>query len=545
MGSNVVVGDLVDGKYRILRTIGEGGWGIVFEGENVRTFKRVAIKILRTSSAVTKDILTRFEREAQAAGRIGSDHIVEVYDLGTLGDGTHYMVMELLTGEELAARLRACGTLDPVAVARIVVQLLDGLKAAHAAGILHRDLKPENLFLVPTRSGEEFVKILDFGISKFSSGPQTSATMTGAVLGSPCYMAPEQARGLKQVDARTDLYAVGTLMFESLTGRVPFVGDNFNDLMFNIVLSPRPDPRELRPDLDPDMAQIVVKAMTIDPLQRYQSAEEMSAAVVEWLESRGISSVRAPELKRATHTTPRINRESSATPAPPPAPTPMETATVREPNVAKHQWSDPAKPPWSDATMPLPMPMPAEAGTPLVASSSNVRLAKSAAGTRWRLIAGAATATLVVAVAGGVLLTRRPQAKALVAERGEPPPTAIASVGASASPPPATSTEPARETPASETSVTPANANTELGARALEDSEHEGGSSSPAPTHSLVPALPSRFASAPARATKTGAAPSSPSPKATDAPPPPSAAATAAPAKPVSTVEGREIRTGL
>jgi serine/threonine-protein kinase len=132
---------------------------------------------------VTTDILARFEREAQAAGRIGSDHIVEVYDLGSLDDGTHYMVMELLVGEELSGRLRG-GPLDPVVAAKLVIQLLDGLKAAHAAGIFHRDLKPANLFLVPTRSGEEFLKILDFGISKFNNGPAGSATMTGAVLGS-------------------------------------------------------------------------------------------------------------------------------------------------------------------------------------------------------------------------------------------------------------------------------------------------------------------------------------------------------------------------
>jgi serine/threonine-protein kinase len=517
MGSDVVIGDLVDGKYRIIRTIGEGGWGIVFEGENVRTFKRVAIKILRTTAAVTKDILTRFEREAQAAGRIGSEHIVEVYDLGTLQDGTHYMVMELLTGEELAARLRSAGTLDPVTVAKIVVQLLDGLKAAHAAGILHRDLKPENLFLVPTRSGEEFVKILDFGISKFNTGPQASATMTGAVLGSPCYMAPEQARGLKHVDVRTDLYAVGTLMFESLTGRVPFLGDNFNDLMFNIVLAPRPDPRELRADLDPDMALIVVKAMAIEPQQRYQSAEEMSAAVVQWLESKGIVSVRAPELKRATHTTPRLVRDSNATPAPPPGtPTPHEKATVREAGIVTPSlWSDSGRAPWSDATMP------AEAGTPLVASSK-VRTMKPAR-PRWGLVAAAAAVVATAALGGGALFLRGPRAKTVGAERGDPPTTSASFAAISAPPPPAAAAPP--EAPPSEPpSPAPAEA-----------------ASSAAATAHAPPALPSRFASAPARGPKPGPAASSSS-KAAE-PPPPSAAP--APAKPVSTVEGREIRTGL
>ena len=157
------------------------------------------------------------------------------------------MVMELLSGEDLATRLRAQGALLPTVAAGIVVQLLEGLAAAHEVGIMHRDLKPENLFLVPTRSGEDFVKILDFGISKFTAPGMTSATMTGAVLGSPFYMAPEQARGLKNVDPRTDLYSVGTLLFECVTGRVPFDGENFNDLMFKIRALAAPEPSRVSP----------------------------------------------------------------------------------------------------------------------------------------------------------------------------------------------------------------------------------------------------------------------------------------------------------
>ncbi|MBV9945862.1 MAG: serine/threonine protein kinase, partial [Myxococcales bacterium] len=195
MSASLGAGDLLDGKYRIIRVIGEGGWGVVYEGENPRTLKRVAIKVLRARADLTPEIRTRFEREAQAGGRIGSEHIVEVFDLGSLPDGTHFLVMELLQGEDLATRIRRGGPLDPALAAKIVVQLLDGLGAAHRAGILHRDLKPENLYLVPTRSGEDFVKILDFGVSKFSA-PGMDATRTGAVLGSPFYMAPEQARGL-------------------------------------------------------------------------------------------------------------------------------------------------------------------------------------------------------------------------------------------------------------------------------------------------------------------------------------------------------------
>jgi serine/threonine protein kinase len=314
--SNVGVGDLVDSKYRLLRIIGEGGWGIVFEGENARTLKRVAIKILRARADLTVDIRTRFEREAQAAGRIGSDHIVEVFDLGTLADGSHYMVMELLAGEDLAARLRSIGRLEPMLAAKLAMQLLEGLAAAHEAGIMHRDLKPENLFLVPTRSGEDFVKILDFGISKFTTPGMSSATMTGAILGSPCYMAPEQARGLKNVDPRTDLYSVGTLLFECVTGRVPFDGDNFNDLMFKIALAPRPNPLEFRPDLDTTLVSILVKAIQADANQRFQTAEEFRDALGAWLESLGVASLRTPDLRRPSRTTPRVPGALAATPTP-------------------------------------------------------------------------------------------------------------------------------------------------------------------------------------------------------------------------------------
>ncbi len=290
MSANPGVPDLLDGKYRIIRVIGEGGWGVVYEGENLRTLTRVAIKVLRSHAGVTPDIRARFEREAQAGGRIGSDHIVKVFDLGVLADGTHFMVMELLTGEDLASRLRSAGPLPAIVACKLVLQLLDGLGAAHNAGILHRDLKPENLFLERTRSGEDFVKILDFGVSKFSAPGVMSATRTGAVFGSPFYMAPEQARGLKHLDGRTDLYSVGALLFECVTGRVPFDGENFNDLMFKIALSPRPNPLHFRADLDPELVAIIMKAIAADPRERYASAQEFHATLVGWLSAQGAGS---------------------------------------------------------------------------------------------------------------------------------------------------------------------------------------------------------------------------------------------------------------
>lgn len=526
----IAAGDLVDGKYRIIRTIGEGGWGVVFEGENIRTFKRVAIKVLRPHSGLTKDIIQRFEREAQAAGRIGSEHIVEVYDLGSLDDGTHYMVMELLTGEELSSRLKI-GPLDGVTVAKLTLQLLDGLKAAHEAGILHRDLKPENLFLVPTRTGEEFVKILDFGISKFNAnGPhQGSATMTGAVLGSPCYMAPEQARGLKQVDPRTDLYAVGTLMFESLTGRVPFTGDNFNDLMFKIVLAPRPDPREVLPQIDPTLALIVVKAMAIDPKDRYQNAEAFSTALTEWLSSQGIASVRPPELKRVMSGTPRTSREMRLTPDGRPSNTPSqreEKSTVLERAGSGGHKSGPEQM-W-DATMP------AEGlGTPLVASSaSGVPTVKPTNASRKRLIAFGAVGVAVVVIGSVAMFARGPstppKGSAIAADPAPAAPAASSVVQVSLPPAqPAVSTTPADTAPSASASA---------------EAEADVAPSTPTPPRpSGVGGRSRPVAPPPEKPTVAAAAPAT-----APAPTPAAPTATAgASAKPVSTVEGREIRTGL
>jgi serine/threonine-protein kinase len=496
--SDVGAGALVDGKYRILRTIGEGGWGVVHEAENVRTLKHVALKLLRPRPELSAEIRTRFEREAQAAGRIGSDHIVEVFDLGTLADGTHYMVMELLQGQDLASRLHG-GPLDPVVAVKIVVQLLEGLAAAHDAGILHRDLKPENLFLVPTRSGEDFVKILDFGISKFNAPDITSATITGAVLGSPVYMAPEQARGLKHVDPRTDLYSVGAVLFETLTGRVPFNGDNFNDLMFKIALAPRPSPLALRPTLDPPLGPLAIKAIAADPKERFQSAGEFRSALIEWLSTQGVMWEASPELRRPVVTTPR-NQVGDAEPA-------------RTPARAPEAWG--AATVAGDTT----------AGTPLSGASTLGR--KPKARSRGPTVAVAALALLLVAAVAvaGVRFLRieRPHvdsAAALPVDLPPPENTVIVSPPTAVLPP----LQPVQEAP---TVVAPPPAPPEAPPRAGAAPPHFR------PGHAA--SAPAVVSSAPAASASVAAAPPS-------APPPPPAPS--AP-KAVDKVEGREFRTGL
>src|SRR5580698_4648655 len=182
---DVEIGQLLDNKYKILRLLGEGGMGAVYEGENVRIHHRVAIKVMHANVEADNGSRERFEREAQAAGRIGSEHICEVYDLGELPSGARYMVMEFLAGEALSTRVLKLGRIPTEVMAPLLIQLLDGLEAAHSAGIIHRDLKPDNVFLQRTKSGGDFVKIVDFGVSKFNalSGAPMSMTRTGAVVG--------------------------------------------------------------------------------------------------------------------------------------------------------------------------------------------------------------------------------------------------------------------------------------------------------------------------------------------------------------------------
>ncbi|MEI9952141.1 MAG: serine/threonine-protein kinase [Pseudomonadota bacterium] len=290
-------GEIIDGKYRTIRLIGEGGMGAVYEAENIRIHRKVAIKVLHAGVAGSAEAVQRFEREAQAAGRIGSEHIVEVLDLGSLASGDRYMVMEFMDGDSLGGRIKAKGRLSPAELYPIAHQLLAALDAAHSAGIIHRDLKPDNVYLLRTRSGvADFVKLLDFGISKFnqlSGDSGFSMTRTGAVMGTPYYMAPEQAKGAKDADHRVDLYAAGVILYESVTGEVPFNADTFNELLFKIVLEePRPV-QLLVPQIDLGFAAIINKAMTRDPAARFQTAKEFQLALEQWATHSG------PELSQA------------------------------------------------------------------------------------------------------------------------------------------------------------------------------------------------------------------------------------------------------
>lgn len=284
------VDQILDGKYRIVRLIGRGGMGAVYEGMHTFIDRRVAIKVLLPTQDATAGV--RFEQEARAAGRIGNDHILEVFDIGTQPDGSKYMVTEFLDGEPLASRIERSGRLSEAEVVPIALQLLSGLAAAHRAGVIHRDLKPDNVFLLREKAGHpDFVKIIDFGISKFSQldSDGLSMTKTGMLVGTPYYMSPEQARGKGGIDARADIYAVGVMLYECLSGRVPFEAESFNDLLFKVVLENPLPLTDLVPGLDAEFAALAMRGMAREPNDRFQTADEFHAAIAAWAESRGVA----------------------------------------------------------------------------------------------------------------------------------------------------------------------------------------------------------------------------------------------------------------
>jgi serine/threonine protein kinase len=272
---------LVARKYRLTELLGRGGMGSVWAGIHTTLGTRVAVKFIDAEHVESAEARHRFENEARAAAALRSKHVVEVYDHGVMDDGRPFIVMEFLDGEPLDRRLDRLGRLGAKDVARIVGMVCRALSKAHAVGIVHRDLKPENVFLVwDDEDGADVAKVVDFGIAKFTepSGP-TSATRTGSVLGTPYYMSPEQARGLRSVDYRSDLWSVGVIAFRCITGRLPFEGEAVGDVLVKLCTAPIPVPSELVPDLPPGFDAWLLRALGREPETRFQSATELARSL--------------------------------------------------------------------------------------------------------------------------------------------------------------------------------------------------------------------------------------------------------------------------
>jgi len=274
--SSVQAGHTIAGKYRLLRRLGQGGMGSVYLAEHLVLESQVAVKVIDTESEDTEQIAPRFVGEAKAAAALNSPHVVRIFDYG-VEDGLPYMVMEVLEGESPRSRLDREQVLQPELALTVLTHVARELAKAHELGIVHRDLKPDNIFLVGS-DDEILVKILDFGIAKDTKMLEGIATNTGVLLGSPFYLSPEQARGQKNTDHRADLWSLGILACECLTGQRPFNAESLGDLVLQICIEPIPPPSSFGP-VPSGFDDWFAKATMRDREQRFASAKEMVTAL--------------------------------------------------------------------------------------------------------------------------------------------------------------------------------------------------------------------------------------------------------------------------
>jgi serine/threonine-protein kinase len=279
------IGDVVGGKYRLSRLLGEGGMGIVYEAEHLRLMQRVAIKWLRPDVLALPDALERFHREARAICRMRGPHVAHVMDVDADAAGRPYMVMELLRGRDLEAELQARGALPIAEAVDWVLQACAAIAEAHAVGIVHRDLKPSNLFLAE-EAGARVLKVLDFGISKVARD-EPSVTVTAMILGTPLYMSPEQVRSARDVDSRTDIWSLGVILYELITGSPPFLGTT-TAAIAAIVADATPRAREARSDVPEGLQLAIMTALAKSPENRFPSAEAFAAALTPFASAQGI-----------------------------------------------------------------------------------------------------------------------------------------------------------------------------------------------------------------------------------------------------------------
>jgi serine/threonine protein kinase len=288
-----LVRQLIGGRYRVLKRLGEGGMGVVYLAEHEAIEKRVAVKVLKDQYAQREDVVARFQQEAKSASRVKHEGILEIFDFGRTEDGRFFLAMELLDGADLAHVLEKEGTCDPPRTVRLGIKMARALAAAHQKGVIHRDMKPENVFTRIGDDGYERIKIVDFGIAQLradgekASDPNAKVTgrkltKTGMIFGTPEYMSPEQAAG-KNIDQRVDVYALGIILFEMLTGKTPFQGETFMAILSAHLMHPVPALVDVAPPgfyCSPDLEAVVRRALAKDPEQRFRSMPELAEALM-------------------------------------------------------------------------------------------------------------------------------------------------------------------------------------------------------------------------------------------------------------------------
>ena len=293
--SPVAPGQILAGKYRIERVLGEGGMGVVVEAHDTSLERRVAIKFLLPDFVKHVEAKERFLREARAAVKIQSEHVARVIDVSTLEGGAPYMVMEFLEGSDLSRVIETAGPLSVEDSALYVIQACEALAEAHANGIIHRDLKPANLFLAQQAGGSRKIKVLDFGISKTLNSADAKAsgslTRTSSMMGSPLYMSPEQMKSARDVDLRTDIWALGVILYETLTGNPPFLGNSIPEISAKILLE---DPRpvcEARPNVPKLLSDVTARALQKQPDKRFANVGELAVALLPFAPGRARNNV--------------------------------------------------------------------------------------------------------------------------------------------------------------------------------------------------------------------------------------------------------------
>ncbi|MEM9695374.1 MAG: serine/threonine-protein kinase, partial [Myxococcota bacterium] len=304
-------GDVLEGKYRLLRRVGRGGMGVLFEAEHLELPTKVAIKL--SLRAQTAEQLARFRREAAVVVGIRSEHVCRVYDVGSTAAEEPYIVMELLPGEDLGQHLERRGPLDANTAVNYLLQACEGLAEAHLEGVVHRDLKPSNLFLTRRRDGSPLVKVLDFGIAKagHEGGPHASLTSEEAIFGSPTYMSPEQLTKTKDVDGRTDIWSLGVTLYELLSGRVPFAAPSTAEVVVEI-LNKEPPPIAAR-GLSAELTAILRHCLQKFPDQRFVHLGALAAALRPWAHGEG--ALCAERVVRMFQAAPRAVIDSGTPPA--------------------------------------------------------------------------------------------------------------------------------------------------------------------------------------------------------------------------------------